>query len=412
MASANRRHRSSTAASIPSNTKSFVILRGLLDGLSDDLERTLDSGYPDTAKLAKGLRAVSEHIASASTTAPQDDFRHAGGFEFVLNILRRFSGFYDPAKRTEAELLSLFKLLGQCLNVLSTIFRKHTGNRRFFRYRVEGGGWEALEQVIASIGLGGAEPDPWVSCRVFGKLLAFALDDEALDLLCQSIAKTLRPEADTTSQTNDDDSAEEQWDLVLARSIENIGPSVREVVNSKSVFAYPEILRVIVNFWTSIPRTIHTSASPGSLIVLETILCATSTSIYNRAAAHSTRILSQFLRVAFGPNSHLAAAEQEKLIEICKTLMFLGVNEPADTQYLLLSPGPEAAEFCLEMMSKYSGPPFFHFDLSLLGHCSLELPSLGRPFPPQSAAGYTFTAWIRVDNFDPNAHTTLFGVFD
>jgi hypothetical protein len=64
------------------------------------------------------------------------------------------------------------------------------------------------------------------------------------------------------------------------------------------------------------------------------------------------------------------------------------------------------------MMSKYAGPPFFQFDLSLHGHSSLELSTLGRPFPPNSTAGYTFTAWIRVEKFDPTSHTTLFGVFD
>ena len=412
MASRSRRYRSSTSASAatPSNSKSYDILRGLLDGLATQTAPSSDNGYPEIAPMVKNLRAIAQHAGAHDRHG--DDFRHLSGFTSVLNVLRSFSGYYDPARRTESELSSLFKLLGASLSVLSATFRGHSGNRRFFKYRVEGGGWEALEQVIASIGLGGAEPDPWVSCHVFGKLLAFVLDDEALDLLCQSIAKALRPDVDAGSQRDDDGGGEEQWDLVLAKSTENIGPTVREVVNSKTVVRYPEMLRAVVSFWTSIPRTAHAPASPGSLTVLEAILCATSVSIYNRAAIHSTGILSQLLRVLFDPESSLTAPERQKVLAICKSLMFLGVNEPADTQFLLSAPGSEAAEFCLEMMSKYSGPPFFQFDLSLLGHCSIELPSLGRPFPPQSNPGYTFTAWIRVDNFDPNAHTTLFGLFD
>src|SRR5699024_5909459 len=83
-----------------------------------------------------------------------------------------------------------------------------------------------------------------------------------------------------------------------------------------------------------------------------------------------------------------------------------------DAQFLLRCQTPEASEFCREMVTRYHGPAFFHFDLSLFGHSSIELPTLGRTFPPQSTQGYTFTAWIRVDRFDATAHTTLFGVFD
>ncbi|KAK5988615.1 Beigehomolog 1-like protein [Cladobotryum mycophilum] len=415
-----RRYRSSTSASNSSNStpKSLEVLRGLLDDLSRDVAFRCDDGYPEISKLIRGLRNLALLIASPPTSTNQDAFRHAGGFETVLDILRGFSGYYDPKKRTGSEMLALFKLLGTFLNVLSAAFRGHSGNKRFFRYRVAGGGWEALEQIIASIGLGGAEPDPWASCHVFGKLLAFSLDDEALDLLCQSTAKALRPEheldhGDNASNENpDDDGADEQWDLVLAQSIDNIGPSVREVVTAKTIICHPELLRAVVSFWMAIPRPENAPPSPASLIVLETILCAASVSIYNRAAIHSTGVLSQFLEVAFAPQSTLAASERDRVLTICRLLMFLGVNQPADVQFLLSTPGSEAADFCLEMTSLNTGPPFFQFDLSLHGHSSLELASLGRPFPPQSTAGYTFTAWIRVDKFDPTAHTTIFGVFD
>lgn len=412
MASGNRRFRSSTTESTPSNTKSFGILRGLLDGLAHDAESALENGYPDTARLAKGLRTVSGHILAGDVVAHQDDFRRAGGFERVLDVLRRFSGYSDLSKRSETELLSLFSLLGSILGVLSSAFKSHSGNRRFFRHRVLGGGWEALEQAIASIGLGGAERDPWVSCQLFGKLLAFAFDDEALDLLCQSIAKALRPESDSATQNQDEDGVEEQWDLVLAHSVENIEPSVREIVNARSTIQYPEILRAVVGFWMVIPRAPPMPSSPGSLVVLETILCAISVSPYNLAGVHSTRVLSQFLRAALCSPPCLNDVEREKALAICKTLMYLGVNEPADAQFLLLTPGAESSEFYLEMLSKYSGPPFFQFDLSIQGYCSLEVPTLDRAFPPQSSLGYTWTAWIRIGTFDSDAHTTLFGVFD
>ncbi|KAF5678112.1 Beige like 1 [Fusarium circinatum] len=412
MASIPRRYRSSTSASNPPNSKSFEIIKGLLEALNLDTTLHRQDGYPQIPPLLRKLRHIIQHISATHSPVLQDDFRHADGFQTILNLLRAFSGYYDPDKRSDADMLALFKLLGDCLNLLSGALRGHSGNRRFFRYRVEGGGWEALEQVIASIGLGGAEPDAWISCHVFGKLLAFSLDDEALDLLCQSIAKSLRPDDENSPKEEEDDSAEEQWDLVLAKSAENITPGVKEVVNAKTIIRHPEILRAVVSFWMAIPRMKDGLANPASLLVLETLHNIIAVSIYNRAAVHSTGALSQFLRVAFNADSALSPPEREKVLGICRMLMFLGVNEPADTQFLLSRPGSEASEFCLQMTSKHSGPPFFQFDLSLHGHSSLELSSLGRSFPPQSSAGYTFTAWIRVDSFDPTAHTTIFGVFD
>ncbi|KAG5983741.1 hypothetical protein E4U55_007269 [Claviceps digitariae] len=422
MASNPRRYRSSTSASIPATSKSLEILRTLLERFSTEASSSLGGAYPNIASLVKLLKEVGQHVSASNGSVLQDDFRHARGFETVLDALRSFAGFYDPRKRDKSDMKSLFELLGATLHVLSAALRNHSGNKRFFHYGVAGGGWEALEQVIASIGLGGAEPDPWVSCHVFGKLLAFALDDEALDLLCQSIAKVSRPDCDAAlpARPSLEDSrgepkfedAEDQWDLVLARSVESIGPGVREIIKPTSVIRFPEILRAVVSFWMSIPREAGSNAAPSSIFVLEAISCAISDSIYNRAAVHSTGVLSQFLQAAFGPEVALAKSERERVLTICKTLMFLGVNRPADTQLLLSAPGSEAADFCLEMMSKHAGPPFFQFDLSLHGYSSLELSTLGRSFPPQSAAGYTFTAWIRVERFDPTSHTTIFGVYD
>src|SRR5688572_1198723 len=270
MSSASRRHRSSTAASTPPTPESLQNINALLDGLSDVATASAVTGYPDVYTVIKKLRDIAQQVSAEQEPSRQDDFRHAGGFERVLNMLRAFSGFYDPVKRSETEMVALFRLLEAFLAVLSSAMRNHAGNRRFFRYRVDGGGWDALEQTIARIGLGGTEPDPWVSCQVFGKLLAFALGDDALDLLCQSIAKTLRPEANDKAE-GEDETAEDQWDLVLARSVENIGPSVREIINAKTVIRHPEILRILIRFWTAIPRQTDGPANPASSIVLEAI---------------------------------------------------------------------------------------------------------------------------------------------
>ncbi|ODA76470.1 hypothetical protein RJ55_07740 [Drechmeria coniospora] len=399
-----RRLRSLTSTSTPTPTstpdaESSASLRRLLASLDTVVNDAGDNAYPDPHLLDSSLQDVARCVCSESTTVHQDDFRHAGGFESVLAVLRRFSGFYDPHKRAEADMLALFGLLASCLKVLAAALRDHPANRRFFRCRVDGGGWEALEQVIASIGLGGAEPDPWVSCHVFGQLLSFSLDDDAFDLLGRSIGKMLRPDAESSDRDADGD------------VLDKVARGVQRLINGTTAIRFPEMLRAVVSFWTALPRPAGSSACVSSIFVLEAMLRATSVSMHNRAAVHSTGVLSQFLHVAFG-HGWLAEADRERLLAICQLLMFLGVNEPADTQFLLSAPRSEAADFCLEMMSKHAGPPFFQFDLTLHGYSSLELPSLGRSFPPQSAAGYTFTAWMRVEAFDPAAHTTIFGLYD
>ena len=72
----------------------------------------------------------------------------------------------------------------------------------------------------------------------------------------------------------------------------------------------------------------------------------------------------------------------------------------------------EAAHFLLKALQTSRCPPSFHFDLSYHGYCSIELPTLGKTFPPVAGAGYTLSVWALFEQFEPNAHTTIFGAFD
>ncbi len=99
---------------------------------------------PTSEQLADQIRQLHQHVATPTPPSPpQDDFRHLRGFQTLLNLLRSFSGFYNPRKRTESERRAVFDLLHVVLATLSAAFRGHPGNRRYFRDRVEGGGWKA-----------------------------------------------------------------------------------------------------------------------------------------------------------------------------------------------------------------------------------------------------------------------------
>lgn len=347
------------------------------------------------------------------------------GFQLLLSVLRSFSGFYNPQIRSEPEKKALFELLHVTLAVLSAAFRGHHGNRRYFRHRVEGGGWEALEQVIASIGLGVSDSDLWSNCELYGKLLSFALDDQRMDELCQWVstasAASSTPSASPTEVLQDGLATVSITDGTDAAKLapksngfdaDQIKVKLDAIIGPKTELKNAEVMRTVIGFWESIPRSQDGTPDPISLVVLDTVAALLHISLCNLSALHSTGILSRFLRLYFAEKSLLSSPERERILPICQSLMYLGVNQLSDAQFLLSSTDPAASIFCLEMASKYTGPPFVQFDLSHFGHSSIELPNLGRSFPPMTGSGFAFTCWMRVDSFDPKAHTTIFGVFD
>ncbi|KAI1295727.1 beige/BEACH domain-containing protein [Xylaria venustula] len=414
--SARSRYRSSTSASTNSPaSKATEVLQRLLDNISASITSPAANGYPDPQRLVGQIGLVKQHLSAvAPPSSVQDDFRHIHGFQRLFDVLRSFSGFYNPQKRDDAEKAAFFGLLDTLLGTFGAAFSHHPGNRRYFRTRVEGGGWEALEQTIASIGLGGADSDLWTSCQLFGKLFSFALNDASLDQICCDAAYTAQPLIDSTPASEDGQvpSTDTTNGTGFPDCMTVVDAAVKRNIISTSIIRHPEAIRTAVDFWESIPRDKNAVENVASLVVLKILLAIVTASSVNLYQVHETGILSRFLIVAFDQSSTVNDTERDLILSLCKSLMSLGMNKLTDAQHLLLNPSSNSSNFCLDMTDKYGSPPFIQFDLSLHGHSSIELPSLGRPFPPQSSAGYTFTAWIKVDKFDPLSHTTLFGIFD
>ncbi|KAA8567980.1 hypothetical protein EYC84_008410 [Monilinia fructicola] len=413
MSTRGRRHRSSTAASTPPEaTKATAELQVLLDGLSTALQRRADEedAYPKLPSIVEHVQAIRVFlIASSQTSRSKDDFRHLRGYQILLNTLRAFSGYYHPLKRNQQDKVRFFDLLENILGVLAQTFREHHGNRRYFKRRVEGGGWAAFEQIIASIGIGGSESDIWTEAQLFGRLLAFALDDKRFETLCQ-IAVEYHP------------SRIESNDLTMPRGAEETPTATQEAskLESEKIKDDEGILKLvdtrlqaILHFWKTIPRVSDVPVNPAALVVILTLTKISSISNHSLLALHSTGVLSTLLPLAFDPDSPLASTERRTVENLCGSLMSLGISSLNDAQYLVSSQSPIASEFLLRTMKKSHTPSYIQFDLSLNGFASIELPTLARSFPPPSTVGgYTFTAWIFVDKFDPNAHTTIFGAYD
>lgn len=412
MSSGLRRARSTTAVSTPpESSKASPEIQLLLDNVSTSLCISPENPYPDLAALIDQFQSLLRYLASSpEPVRASDDFRRLQGFQILLNALRAFSGFYDPTKRGQKDKTLLFALLECVLGILAQTFRGHYGNQRYFERRVDGGGggWPALEQAIASIGSGRSESDLWSEAQLFGRLLSFAFDDQRLENLCQKVIE-LSPSGEAHKPTPEDASTILGNDRSVVDYLDN---RLSELLEPNALLHNSQIVPTIIDFWAAIPRQPGAAVNPVALVVIRALQKLGSVSKHNLVALHETGILSKLLPLAFDADTPLGATERQAVESLCGSLISLGVNTLSDAQYLVCSKSHRAADFLLESMRQSHGPSFIQFDLSLHGFASIELPTLGRAFPPPSSAGYTFTAWICIDQFDSQSFTTIFGAFD
>ncbi|KZF23043.1 beach-domain-containing protein [Xylona heveae TC161] len=420
MTSVASRHRSSTAVSASASIAPVIAeLRPAVEALNTDSREHVHPSVTDLRTKIDKIRQVRQQLRKVAYPGQaQDAFRHLHGFEAVLEAIRSLSGFYDTQKLSNTQRTDFFELLDEALRTLSDALEHHWGNRRYFRNKV--GGWASLEQVLASTGIGGTTDIEHVLAdqgKIFAVLLAFAFGDDTPKKYFESIFN-LRGPFETGAQELADNEA--------SGSDEKVGPrrsNYRSVVEeqAKDFFGAftsiqnPEMVAIVLNFWLAFPRAPRETQEPNitSLALVAALRWIAESSFHNLAALHSTRILSSIIPHLFDKSLH--PVEADTLRSLAVTLAGLGVNKLQDSQFLFKNAihSPEVAEFLLQSVRVSRAPPLIHFDLSLHGHSSVELPDLGRNFPPISpSAGYTFTAWLRVDTFDSESHTTVFGAFD
>jgi hypothetical protein len=406
-----------------------------LRGLADDLLRAAETSPPSSDTLQNQSHALRRMrqllIDSSDQTHTKDAFRHVQGFEVLLTTMRSLSGFYRPAVLTPPDRIDFFEVVKATLDVLSDALNEHAGNRRFFAKRVEDDGWGALEQALASTGiLGGqseSERDDAGQEQLFGNLFAFALGEEAMTRMFRDVDKkaeaTSQQQQEEETPAADDDSS--PTDMVVSSpssvhgecsfDLDPLRTHVRKLFSGNEVLQNSDIMPTIFHFWRGLSgeEAPGTKSRPLSVAVLLAILEITKLSSYNKAALHITGVLSLILPLLF--DKQCAPTEAGLLQELADGLIEYGINKLDDACYLFrkAAASDHAADFLYRGMQTSRAPHFIQFDLSLHGFSAIELPDIGRPFPPVSqGGGYTFATWIRVDKYDPNCHTTLFGAYD
>lgn len=393
------RQRSSTSASAVPNGLNPSLLSELQELVVKVSKSSSSSPRPPTIDFIRvqcqELQKIRQIlIDTAATSQTKDAFRHCGGFNGLIGVLRPLCGIYTPKDLTREDQTQVLELMKACLDVLSETLRDHSGNRRFFAKRVEDGGWQALEQIIADIGVLGpsAEAEEGQE-HLFGLLLAFALSEEAVVPIFRSIKKE-----DGTTST----------------STENIAEHLRRHLTGKETLQNAEIVPCMVSFCKLLLK--GSDSATKEVLARAVILSLkelSSSSIRNNVAMHGSGVLSLILPLALEELE--PSSSREALRELADILIGCGISELDDARCIFrkAATSEDAANFLQHGLVASRTPPFIQFDLSQYGYSSIELPTLGQSFPPASPSnGYTFAGWIRVDSFDPDIHTTLFGAYD
>ncbi|KIX09499.1 uncharacterized protein Z518_00579 [Rhinocladiella mackenziei CBS 650.93] len=371
--------------------------------LVKNLERLDSTSYDalqDSLDQSTCLQQLRHYLKDDSEIhGANSGFRRAGGFQALLHLLRSLVDKYAAQEGASADIKTFLQTLSQWFAVLGAALEGHDGNQRYFRTKVDSGGWNSLqrtlEQVLAILSCPISE-ELYLE-QLFGMLFATVAGVEMIDDIYTAVEKSTKPR---------------DGNIFSDEAVISTRRAVAKSVSSVDDLAVPDMLPTILALWTagiqsgSISQRLVRLALPLSL--KETL----SRSRYNIVSAHTAGTLTAILKLAF--EERLSAFERTLFKEAALILCQEGVSSLDDAHFLFsqAAVSSDAASFLLEAIDASRQPPSIQFDLSQQGYASTELATLGRPFPPLDSGGYTLSLWARFDSFDSQAHTTLFGAFD
>ncbi|KAJ5775302.1 uncharacterized protein N7511_000313 [Penicillium nucicola] len=381
-------HPASPAGSTDRLTDELAPTIEQLQKLGAGTEFTLPQALSTTESL---LRLRHTFIDDAHPRTAKDAFRYHQGFQTLLGLADKLAELYDPEILSQGERKSLLGIFKDVLGVLAEGLKDHFGNKRYFARRIVGGGIAALEATLTTLvkKIDTAKSD---AQHLYGAILAAAL--------CQETVAGIFVTLDTKFPESDNH-----------RSPKDVQDAVDSCIGSTETVEVPELLGPFLRVWL-----MHSSLSSGYdtlRLALPACLCQlASQSRRNVVALHATDMLTSILPLLFDG----ARSESEKTIyqDLAKYLSVQGMSnlDDAVALYRGAHENPQVLKVLLAALKSSKEPPSIQFDMSRHGYCSVEFGTLGRPFPPITSAGYTLSAWVRFDEFDPNTHTTVFGAFD
>ncbi|CAK4031082.1 Beige 1 [Lecanosticta acicola] len=376
-------------------------LRSSSRGLNTDEQAT------DTAALirllfchsatsdADELRRLSENAEKlrlhlGSHTASKDTFRHGGAFERILDLLTTLTSRQDLA-HDDASFASSTHMISRLLALLSEALRHHRGNERYFRNHLDG--WSSLHRASGALQehISRNPKREAVAQHVavlYDVFLAFALGlDE-----CRYFHGLLQNEQSG-----------------------NAADGVQKApVLRNATIRHPEICADVIGLALQFAPESATAENESLLFLSSRVFNAftdlVKANIRNNVALRQTSALSGILRSALDTTAPETWNTELQRLGLC--LAEHGLNDIEDAAFLFkraTKSGP-AREVLLSLLQSSKEPSLIQFDLQPHGFSSIEIMRLPGLFPP--SVGYTFAAWMRIDEYDAKAHTTLFGAYD
>lgn len=332
-----------------------------------------------------------------SPDSPRDAFRRAHGFQIVSQLIHKLIALWYQSP-VPSESKDMLQVLSQFLLVLEAALVHHAGNSRYFRTRVDGNGWKALQKslsVLLELFIKGRS-DQSVLAQFYGIIFGTAVDDEALFSVYSNTAKACPPPG-------------RSWDLRSAALIEEY---VEKQMTNVADLALPDILPIIVETWSEYLRKVGKSIQTIHLALPISLKVLLKKSSLNVVEAHTSGLLKSLIPLLFEGQHTLV--EKSLYRDLALLLFQQGVTDLDDAHFFFSKAvtSAAAASFLLDAVRVSRHPASIQFDLSRYGSASIELPTLRNVFPPTHSDGYTLSMWARFDNFDAGAHTTLFGACD
>ncbi|MCJ1251415.1 hypothetical protein MMC30_008648, partial [Trapelia coarctata] len=347
----------------------------------------------------------------------RDAFRHLNGFPKTLGAFRSAFECLRQLEKGSDTLQTIIDLFQSLFGLLTGALQDHWGNRKYFRKRVNEGGWDALRNILGkALQVEDLDRRRALMERLLGGLFACALEDDTLNGLFSTLRRRLGSGSDQHANAKGNGSEKPSPVAPGVKDAAHAEDIIKEALGPRAYAHNPEAISVAFELWLHIARISMEESHTADPIAPQLPIvgnCVAELSTHCLVGLHGARVL-QVVIPAF-IDSPFDKQYVEQLRKMALALLAVGVTDLNDAHFLYrsASSSPMVAGLLQDALKEPQVPPCIHFDLSLHGYASIELPDIGRTFPPvTSSAGYTLSLWLQVVRFDPESHTTLFGAFD
>lgn len=344
------------------------------------------------SKLHLGSQTHRLIIEGFETDHVKDDFREAGGFLVIVQMLSSLDQsvvkgdiIIDKCQEGDAHERLRFGIYELALKILGETIHQHARNSAAFQKIV---GWSSLASVLKLSTIFETSPE-----HFFSALLGLATGNISSNVGKLSINNSPAEAETSNGQTTQQDTTSdayriaEQWNGTLEHpgALVTIATLLREVQVSQSLH-----LRV--------------------LAVLDRIA---SLSKRNQNRMANTQLASMLLEM---DNNADISTLQEARLKILERLYHNGMPTQ-DCRAILRRIEQDISSPYMQLLQSTAIssklPNLITFDMSYFGHCSVAMSSLPRPFPPGTASkGFSFFASILIERIEPSMALDLLHLFD